>query len=142
MTAISGKTDVFENLLLLGVFQNADITGVSRGAAVAGSLYVSLHTADPTEEGSQTSSEIGYTSYVRTAVARSSAGWTVTGSSVVSASAVVFATCTGGSGTATHFGIGTSLSGAGQLLYAGAISPTIACANGVTPQITPTITEA
>ena len=43
-------------------------------------LYVALHTADPGESGTQSTNEISYTSYARVAVARSSAGWTVTGS--------------------------------------------------------------
>ena len=142
MTAIAGKTDVWENLLLLLLFNNADTgkigdaTGL-RGSSTAGSLYASLHTADPTEEaGDQTSNEIGYTSYARVAKARSGAGWTVTASSVVPASAITFPAGTGGSGTATFFGIGTDSAGSsGELLYAGAISPSIVCGNGVTPQL-------
>lgn len=142
MTAIAGKTDVWENGLLLLLFNNTnfalvgDATGL-RGSSTAGSLYVSGHTADPTEEAAdQTASEIAYTSYARVAKARSGAGWTVSGSSVVPASAITFPAGTGGSGTMSFFGIGTDSAGsAGELLYAGAISPTIVCGNGVTPQL-------
>lgn len=112
-----------------------DATGL-RGSSTAGSLYVSLHTADPGEAGDQTTSEITYTSYARVAVARSGSGWTVTANSVSPASTISFPAGTGGSGTATYFGVGTASSGAGVLLYSGAISPTIVCGNGITPSLT------
>jgi hypothetical protein len=48
---------------------------------------------------------------------------------------VSFPAGTGGSGTATHFGIGTASSGAGILLYKGTISPNIVTGNGVTPKL-------
>lgn len=135
------KSDSWENALLLLLFTNAnfanvgDATGV-RGSSTAGNLYFSLHTADPGEAGTQTTSEIAYTSYARVAVARSGAGFTVTGNSVSPAANVSFPAGTGGSGTATHFGIGSATSGAGILLYSGAISPTIVCGNGITPVLT------
>ena len=119
-----------------------DATGL-RGSSTAGSLYVSLHTADPGEAGDQTTSEITYTSYARVAVARSSSGFTVTANSVSPFATVTFPAGTGGSGTATYFGVGTASSGAGVLLYSGAITPNIVCGNGVTPSLTTasTITE-
>lgn len=135
------KTNACENSLLQLIFNNVDFALIGDAAglqnsATAGSLYVSLHTADPGEAGDQSTSEIAYTSYARVAVARSGAGWTVTGNSVSPASTISFPAGTGGSGTATHFGVGTSSSGAGVLLYKGAISPTIVCGNGITPQLT------
>ena len=106
-----------------------------RGSTTAGSLYLSLHTADPGEAGDQTTSEIAYTSYARVAVARDGTAITVSGNAASLAALTSFPAGTGGTGTATHFGIGTAASGAGVLLYKGAISPTIVCGNGVTPQI-------
>jgi hypothetical protein len=142
------KSNAWENDLLLLVFNNTnsanigDATGL-RGSSTAGSLYVSLHTADPGEAGDQTTSEAAYTSYARVAVARSGAGWTVTANSVSPAANIDFPAGTGGSGTATHFGIGTSSSGAGKLLYSGTLTPNVALGNGITPRITSasTITE-
>ena len=134
--------------MLLLFFNNTNFANVGdatglRGASTAGSLYVSLHTADPGEAGDQSTSEIAYTSYARVAVARSGSGWTVTNNSVSPASTITFPAGTGGSGTATYFGVGTASSGAGVLLYSGAISPTITCGNGITPSLTTasTITE-
>lgn len=134
------KTNSWENALALLVFNNTnaanigDATGL-RGSSSAGSLYLSLHTSDPGEAGDQTTNEIAYTSYARVAVARSGAGFTVTGGAIALAANADFPAGTGGSGTATHFGIGTASSGAGVLLYKGAISPNIVCGDGVTPRI-------
>lgn len=143
------KTNGYENSLLLLVFNNTNIASVGdgtglRGSSTAGSLYVSLHTGDPGEAGDQTTNECAYTSYARVAVARSGAGWTVTADSVSPAAAISFPAATGGTETATHFGVGTDSSGAGVLLYKGSISPTIAVSNGVTPILTTStaITEA
>jgi hypothetical protein len=119
-----------------------DATGL-RGSSTAGSLYVSLHSSDPGEAGDQTTNEVAYTSYARVAVARSGAGWTVTGNSVSPAANVDFPECTGSTATATHFGVGTASSGAGKLLYKGALSPSISISSGVIPRVksTSTITE-
>ena len=119
----------------MGAGQFGDATGL-RGSTTAGSLYFSLHTADPGEAGDQTTSECTYTSYARVAVARSAAGWTVSGNAVSVDADVTFPAGTGGSGTATHWGLGTSSSGAGTLLYKGTISPNIVTGNGVTPKLT------
>ena len=135
------KSNAFENALLLLAFNNTNIANVGdatglRGSTTAGSLYLSLHTADPGEAGSQTTSEAAYTSYARVAVARSGAGFTVTGNSVSPAATVSFPAGTGGTGTATHFGIGTDSSGAGTLLYSGTVTPNIVMGNGITPRLT------
>jgi len=116
-----------ENALLLLLYNNTNIANVGdvtglRGSTTAGSLYVGLHTADPGEAGSQTTNEISYTGYARVAVARTAGGWTVSGSSVSNTGAVTFGACTAGSATATYFGVGTDSSGAGTLLFSGALS--------------------
>ena len=55
-------TNVFENGLLSLIFENAnyanvgDATGL-RGSTTAGVFYISLHTADPGETGSQNTTE-------------------------------------------------------------------------------------
>jgi hypothetical protein len=123
---------LFENANVANI---GDATGI-RGSSTAGSLYFSLHTADPGEAGDQTTNEIAYTSYARVAVARSSSGWTVSGNAVSVDADVTFPAGTGGSGTATHWGLGAEASGAGTLLYKGSISPNIVCGNGVTPKLT------
>ena len=133
------KGNTWENDLMLLVFNNTDAaligdaTGL-RGSSTAGSLYVSLHTGDPGEAGSQTASECAYTSYARVAVARSGAGWTVSANAVTNAALVQFPQCTGGSETATYFAIGTASSGAGKVLYSGALNASLAISSGIQPQ--------
>lgn len=133
------KGNTWESDLLALVFNNTDAaligdaTGL-RGSSTAGSLYVSLHTGDPGEAGTQTTNECAYTSYARVAVARSGAGWTVSTNTVTNAALVQFPQCTGGSETATYFAIGTASSGAGKVLYRGALSASLAISSGIQPQ--------
>lgn len=133
------KSNIFETQFLQHVLQNADITLVGdatglRGSSTAGSLYVSLHTANPNETGDQSTSEATYTGYARVAVARSAGGWTVAANVGSNAAAIVFPECTGGTNTITHFGIGTDASGTGKLLLYGALTSSLAVSNGITPQ--------
>lgn len=139
------KTNALENAWLLLLFNNTNIANIGdatglRGSSTAGSLYVSLHSADPGEAGDATTNEVSYTGYARVAVARNGSAWTVTANSVSPAAAITFPICTAGTATATYAGISTAASGAGVLLYKGTISPAIAIANGVTPEIATTST--
>lgn len=107
-------------------------------------LYVALHTGDPGEAGSQTTSEATYTSYARVTVSRSGTGWTVTGNTAENAALIQFPQCTGGTNTITHVSIGTASSGAGQVLYSGALNSSLSVANLIQPQFSAgalTITE-
>ena len=131
-------TNAAETALLALLFNNTDWANIGDAAglqnsATAGSFYVSLHTADPTETGTQTSSEANYTGYARVAVARSGAGWTVSGNNVSNAAAVTFGACTAGSSSVTHFGIGTDSAGTGNLILKGALTATLAVSAGITP---------
>jgi len=133
------KGNTWENELLLLVFNNtaAALIGDASGlqpSATAGSLYVALHTGDPGEAGNQTTSEAAYGSYARVAVARSGAGWTVTGNAVTNAALIQFPQCSSGSETETHFSIGTASSGTGKILYKGALSASLAVSSGIQPQ--------
>lgn len=97
-------------------------------------LYVSLHTADPGEGGSQTTSECAYGSYARVTVSRSGTGWTVTGNQAVNAALVQFPQASSGSETATYVAIGTASSGTGQIIASGALSASLAISSGIQPQ--------
>ena len=72
--------------------------------------------------------------YARKDVPRTAGGWTVTANAVENAAEVAMPTCTGGSATATHFGIGTDASGAGKLLYKGALGQPLAISNLIEPK--------
>lgn len=127
-----------ETGLLALLFNNTDFANIGdagglQNSASAGSLYVSLHTADPGEAGDQTTSEATYGSYARVAVARSGAGWTVSGNNATNAGAVNFPAASSGTNTITYFGIGTASSGAGVLLFSAALNASLAVSTGVTP---------
>lgn len=137
------KSNSWQDDLLLLLFQNSTLANYGNtagilGSSVAGSLYVALHTADPTAAGTQSSNEVTYTSYARVAVARTSAGWTISGSSptqVTNTALISFPQCTGGTNTITFFSVGIQSSGATKILYSGAVTPSLAVSNGITPQI-------
>src|SRR5574343_93416 len=108
-----------ETALLNLLFNNADWANVGDAAglqnsATAGSFYVALHTADPTDAGTQSTSEASYTGYARVAVAR-----------------------TAGSAVVTHFSVGLLSAGAGDILYSGALDATRSVSSGITPLFNP-----
>lgn len=133
------KGNTYENDLLALLLNATPIANVADNAASGPltNLYVALHTADPGEGGDQTTSEVAYTGYARVAVVRSngSPAWTVSGGVANPIAAINFGLCTALSGTATHFSIGSLISGAGKIFYSGTVTPNIVISNGVTPQL-------
>lgn len=135
----TGKGNTFINDLLKLILNATAIANIADNAATSPltNLYFALHTASPGASGGQTTSEAAYTSYARQAVARTTSGFTAASAqSSALAATLSFPAATGGSETETDASLGTASSGAGKILWFGAISPTIAVANGVTPQLT------
>ena len=130
------KSNSLENALMLLLFNATTFNGIAENDSTSPNtdLYVSLHTADPGEGGSQTTSECAYGSYARVAVARSGAGWTVTNNTATNAALVQFPQCSSGSETATYVGIGLASTSTGTLLYSGALSASLAISSGIQPQ--------
>lgn len=131
-------SNAFETALLTLIFNNTNLANVGdatglRGSTTAGSFYIGLHTADPGEAGTVTTSEATYTGYARVAVARSAGGFTISGNSVSNAALVTFGACSSGSNTITHFSFGSSSSGAGDLFLSGALTASLAVSAGITP---------
>jgi hypothetical protein len=132
-------TNAAEAALLDLLFLNVDWANIGDAAglqnsATAGSFYISLHSADPGEAGNQSTNEISYTGYARVAVNRTAGGWTRTTSTIANTALVQFPQATGGTATATHFGIGTDSTGAGNLLLKGALNASLSISNGIQPQ--------
>ena len=134
----SSKGNTFENDLMKLIFNATAIANIADNAGTSPltNLEYALHTADPGEAGDQTTSEATYTSYARVPVARTSGGHTVTNNSVSPAANIDFPAGTGGSGTVTHFSVGTDHTGTGKILYSGTVTPNIVTGNGVTPRLT------
>lgn len=96
--------------------------------------YVALHTADPGNAGTQLTSEATYTSYARVAVTASTGFSAATAGSSANTALIQFPQCTGGTNVITHVSIGTASSGAGQIIYRGALNASLSVANLIQPQ--------
>lgn len=130
------STSTCNNVLAI-VFNATAWANIADNAASspATNLYLSLHTADPGVGNNQTTNETAYTNYARVAVVRTTSGWAVPASGATSNAALVqFAQCGVTGATITHVAIGTASSGAGTVLYAGALSSSLAVSNGIQPQ--------
>lgn len=95
-------------------------------------FWVALHTADPAEGGTATTSEAAYTSYARVAISRTT-GFTITGNQVENASQVQFPASTGAGSDVTHFSIVDTASGAGNIIIRGALVSSLPTSVGITP---------
>jgi hypothetical protein len=132
-------TNAAETALLNLLFNNTDWANIGDAAglqnsAAPGVFYISLHTANPDETGNQTTSESAYTNYARQSVVRTAAGWTVSGNTVSNAAAITFPACGVTGSTVTYFGIGTDVSGAGNLVASGLLgSGGLVISAGITP---------
>jgi len=129
----------FSNALLLHLLNNTAIAGLGDASgplasAVAGSVYVALHTASPAVGGTQSTNEVAYTGYARVAVARSGAGWTVTTNTFTNAAQIQFPICTAGTATATHFSIGYASTGGNTVVEFGTLNTALAISVNITPQ--------
>jgi hypothetical protein len=134
-------SNTFENDLMLLVFNNTnaanigDATGL-RGSTTAGSFFIALHIGDPGEAGNQSTNETNYTGYARQAVARSAAGFTVSGTNptqIANAANIDFPASTLGTPTITHFSIGYQVSGATAMVVSGALNTPQVINLGATP---------
>ena len=131
----------FETDLLELIFNNVAIANIGdasglQPSATAGSLYVSLHTADPGEAGNQGTSETVYTNYARVAVARTAGAWVISGDTASNAALVQFPQCGATGATITYVGVGVSPTAgdSGQLLFSGQLSSSLTVANLIQPQ--------
>lgn len=136
--AIGGTT---ETAILALIFNATAWANYADNAASSPqtNVAVALHTADPGTSGSQTTSESAYTGYARASVARSSGGWTISGTGPASCSPVSnisFPAGSGGSGTVTNFSTGKTGAGATPILWSGTVTPNISTGSGITPVLT------
>lgn len=96
-------------------------------------LWIALHTADPGEAGTATTSEATYGGYARVVLTRAS-DFTVSGNTVSNANLEQFAACSSGSNVITHASIVTTASGAGTIIARAQLSSSITVSTGVQPQ--------
>jgi hypothetical protein len=135
-------SDATEALILNLLFRAVVSATYAATAGTETNVAVALHTADPADAGTQSTSEMttgAYTGYARVNVGRTTGAWTAatTAASISPVANIDFPPGTGGTGaTANFFSTGGSAGGATPILWSGGISPTIACGNGVTPRLT------
>lgn len=125
-----------EAAIMALIFQAAAWANMADNAATTPQTNISVaaHTADPGETGTQSTSEVAYTSYARVNVARTSGGWSQSGGVVNPVAAISFPAGTGGSGTITHGTVGKTGGGSSDVWMRGTVSPNIVCGSGITPQ--------
>jgi len=142
------KSTATSNSILALIFNATAFADIAENdsSAPLTNLYLSLHTASPGVGGPQDTNETAYTNYVRIPVARTTGGWDVPAAGVTENVALAaFAQCGASGSTITHVAIGTDGSGTGRVLYAGALTASLAVANGIQPQFAAgalTVTEA
>lgn len=135
------KSATFESDFLKLIFNAVNIANLADNTVTSPltNLYLALHTADPGSGGVQSTNEVAYTGYARVAVARTTGGFTISGSAPTQAALAAtcnFPLCTALTSTATFFSVGVAASGATKILYSGSITPSIVISNGVTPSLT------
>lgn len=112
---MSAFSNYLENKILLHVLDNTSYTSPT-------TVYLGLHTADPTDAG--TGTEVSGGSYARQSVA-----FTVTDNAATNDSAIEFPTATGSWGTVGWVGIWDNLT-SGNLLFHGSLTNSKTIASG------------
>ena len=131
------KSTTFSNDLVALIFNGTPIANIADNTVTSPltNLYLSLHTASPGIGGSQLTNECAYSGYLRIAVTRDTNGWTCSnGVALIHPAVSQFAACGVTGATITHVAIGTNTSGAGKVLYAGALSAPLVVSTGIQPQ--------
>jgi len=124
-----------ETAIMKLLFQAVAWSNMADNAATSPQTNISmaLHTADPGEAGTQTTSEASYTSYARVNVARTTGGWTESSGSVTPVAQISFPAATGGTNTITHTSAGLTGGGATAIHMSGTVTPNISVSNPIQP---------
>ena len=129
------KSNTSENSLLALIFNATTFNGLAENDTTSPNtdLYLALHTADPGEAGTAITNETAYTNYARQTIVKAT-DWTDGGASFTNAALIQFPQCGVTGATLTHVALVTTSSGAGQILYSGALNSSLAVANLIQPQ--------
>lgn len=133
-----GKSSFFDHQTLLLIFNATAIPNIADNAASAPltTLYVALHSADPTVTGNQSTFEVAYAGYARVPVTRDVAGWAVVNNVATPVNPILFPICTAGNTSASFFSIGEAPTGNNEILYYGTVIPNMTIAPGSVPELT------
>ena len=123
------KSNTTENDTLDAILRGVDPSWRSNA-----NRYLALYTADPGEAGTAVTNEAGYTSYARVSITAATGFTAASGGSSSNTGLLQFPACTGAPETLTHVAIVTTASGAGQILYSGALNTSLAISAPIQPQ--------
>lgn len=133
-------SDAAENALLALIFNATTYANVAVNATASPltNIAAALHTADPGDAGTQTTSESAYTNYARQNIARSTSGFTAPSAGATSLVANVDYPSSGAAGTTITYGsLGKTGGGATEIIVSGAIAPNIQIPSaGYIPRLT------
>jgi len=113
---------------------NANLRGVDPSWRTNSDRYIALYTGDPGESGTATANECAFGSYARVGVTASSGFTAASGGSSSNTGVISYPECSSGSETVTHCAIVTTASGAGQIIYSGALTASRNVSSGITLQ--------
>lgn len=123
------KSNTSENAVL-----DAQLRGVDPSYRAGANRYIALHTADPGEAGTAITSEATYTGYARVAVTAATGFTAAAAGSSSNTGLVQFGECTAGTDTITYMSIVDTASGAGTIIYSGALTASRSVSAGIQPQ--------
>ena len=121
------KSNTTENDVL-----KANLKGTDPAWRSNANRWIALYTSDPGEVGTAITNETSYTNYARVIVAI--ADWTDGGSTFTNATLLQFLACGVTGATITHVAVVTTASGAGQILYSGALNAPLTVSSLIQPQ--------
>lgn len=126
-----GKGNTTSNDILKCILKGIDPTYRSSNAT----LYVSLHSADPTASGTQLTNEVAYENYLRRPITKAS-GWNETSpTNFTNAALIQFPICGATGATIRYVAIGElTTNGAGQIYYIGQILSDLVVTQNIQPQ--------
>jgi hypothetical protein len=95
--------------------------------------YIALHVGDPWEAGTAVTNEATYGWYARVAVTAATGFSAASGGSSSNTAQITFAECTSGSNLVDYCSIVDTASGAGVIIYSGALTASRTISSGITP---------
>jgi len=123
------KSNTSENATL-----DALLRAVDPSFRANASRYIALHTADPGEAGTAITSECAFGSYARVAVTAATGFTAAAAGSTSNTGLIQFPACTSGSELVTYVSIVDTASGAGTIIYSGALTASRTISSGIQAQ--------
>jgi hypothetical protein len=109
------------------------LRGVDPSFRANANRYIALHVGDPGEAGTAITNEATYGGYTRVSVTASSGFSAAASGSSSNTAQITFAECLSGSNLIDYVSIVDTASGAGTIIYSGALTASRTISAGITP---------